>query len=638
MSASKNRTILFILFTFFLTWVYGTDNKYKVNDIAKDLLVDAKAVVRTSETVFEISDIDKAVMSVKYVITILNTNGIDNSVLIKFYDKFLSVRKIRSDLYDQNGIPIKNGINVDVKDYSANAGYSLYEDNRVKLLDPKYRTTPFTVEFTYEIVYNGLLFYPDWFVYNDYNVSVEKSTFTIITPNEFKFRYMENNIKDRVTINKGKDKTTYTWKAENMPAIKNEPFGTPFQEHTSNVLTAPSDFEISGYKGNLESWSSFGKWINMLGKGRNTLPTESGDKIRKLVSGMTDDYEKIKVLYNYLQNKVRYVSIQKGIGGWQTINAETVDRLSYGDCKALSNYMKSLLDVVGIKSYYTLANAGEDATPIKAAFPSNQFNHVIICVPFKNDTLWLECTSQHLPFGYIGTFTDDRKVLLTSEDGSALVNTKKYTIDDNKQIRSATVSLGEDGNATAIIKTDYRGALYDKVYWVLQMDEADRRKDVQTRITVPSFKLINFSHREERNIIPSIKEELFLGLPDYGIIMGNRFLFNPNLMTKFGKLPYKTKERKSEISIRRSYNEIDTITFKLPVSYKIGQIPEKVSVLTKFGQYTTEISFFNNTIRYIRTFKFFKGLYPVSDYSDFVDFCDKVSINDESKIALTKIL
>ncbi len=612
--------------------------KYKASDIPAALLTDAKAVVRNSETVLEISDISKIVKRVTYAITILNESGINNSVLTQYYDKFMTVRKIKADLYDRYGVPIKNGANVKVEDYSANVGYSLYEDNRVKVMDPKFRTLPFTVEFTYEIEYNGLFFYPDWAVYDDYNVSVEKSKFTVVTPLDFKFRYLEKNLTTRGTISRVYDKIKYNWEYANMPAIKNEPFGKHFAEYTPVVYSAPSDFEIGGYSGNLDTWDNFGKWIYNLGKGRRVLDTGTDDKIKNMVAGLSDEDEKIKVLYSYLQNKVRYVNVKIGMGGWQTIEAEAVDRLSYGDCKALSNYMKSLLDVVGIKSYYTLVRAGESAPPINEDFPSTQFNHVILCIPQNIDTIWLECTSQNIPFGYLGTFTDDRKVLLTSEDGGFLVSTKKYTLDDNKQIRSAFVDLLPDGNATATITTDYTGILYDKIYRVLQLDNIDGRKFVQSNIFIPSYKLISYSHKEKKSLIPVISEELDLDLANFGIIMGNRILFKPNLMTRVSKMPYLTKDRKSDISIRRPYNEVDTIRFRLPAGYKFDKIPPKISIVTKFGEYSAEIFSDNKSTGYIRTFKLFNNDYPVGDYPAFVDFFEKISVSDESKIALIRDL
>ena len=59
-----------------------------------------------------------------------------------------------------------------------------------------------------------------------------------------------------------------------------------------------------------------------------------------------------------MQNNTRYISIQLGIGGWRPFEAAYVASKGYGDCKALSNYMYSLLKEAGILSYYTLVKAG----------------------------------------------------------------------------------------------------------------------------------------------------------------------------------------------------------------------------------------------------------------------------------------
>jgi hypothetical protein len=630
----KAGSVTILIFQIFLLPSSAKEAKYKVSDIPVALVSNANAVIRNSETVREISDINKLVTRVTYAITILNEKGIDNSVLTEYYNKFITVRKIKADLYDRDGIPIKNSENIKVEDYSANDGSSLYIDNRVKVLDPKYRILPFTVEYTYEISFDGLFFYPDWKVYDDYNISVEKSSLTVTTPKDFKFRYKEKNIHGQCKISDGKDKTEYAWKFENMPALKKEPFSTPYEEYTPVVYSAPSDFEIDGYNGNLDSWDNFGKWINKLGKGRNILDAESAEKVKRMVSGLKTDNEKIRVLYNYFQNKVRYVSLQIGIGGWQTIPAEKVDQFSYGDCKALSNYMKSLLDIIGIKSYYTLVRSGEFAPFINTDFPSSQFDHVILCIPEDNDTIWLECTSQTIPFGYLGTFTDDRKALLTGDSGGTLVTTMKYSMDDNKKIRKAVVDLTPDGNGTSTVETEYQGIFYDKVNPVLHLDEVDRRKFVQSKISIPSYRLISYSHKEDKSIIPGIREDLNLKLINYGTVMGNKLILKPNLMTRVAELPVRSSDRKSEICIRRPLEEIDTVIFRIPAGYKIAQIPARLLITTKFGEFSSEILSDGKSITYIRSFKLYNNIFPVSDYPAFVDFFDKISSSDESKIAL----
>lgn len=630
---------LFLLFAGLLASVsLHSEPKYRVADIPKNLLADAKAVIRKDESVFEIIDIGKGVYKVTKAITILNQNGIDNSLFVEFYNKFLTVRKVEWNLFDQNGNPIKNNSSVELQDYTAISGYSIYEDNRVKFVDPKFRTTPFTIEYKYEVGFNGLLFFPKWSLYEDYNISVEQTSLTVIVPAAYQLRYFQKNLQDSCIITTGKEKITYSWNAVNKLAIREEPFSASLEEYTPVVYIAPADFEFAGFRGNLQSWDNFSNWITTLGKGRDILIPESSEKIKSLIADKRTDLEKIDALYSYMQSKVRYVSIQVGIGGWQTIDAETVDRLSYGDCKALSNYMKTLLGVAGIKSFYTLVKAGEDSPDLLKNFPSNQFNHAILCVPLEKDTIWLECTSQHLPTGYLGTFTDDRKVLLTGEGGGKLVQTKKYKIDNNHQTRSGTIFLSSSGNAESKITTKYNGTLYDDIYQVLHLDGEDRKKFMQKRIRIKSFNLLSFNHTENRNIIPSITEEIELELPNYSTIIAGRMLINPNLMTRFGSLPYRTKERKSVIRIKRPYIQTDTLEYKLPMNYIIEQVPENISLKTKFGEYSTEISYDSKVMKYIRRFKLFSGDYPASDYEEFVVFCEKISSIDEKKSVVMKII
>ena len=58
------------------------------------IIANAKAVVRIDENILEISSINKATLSRKYVVTILNENGIDQSLFKQSYDKFTRISSI----------------------------------------------------------------------------------------------------------------------------------------------------------------------------------------------------------------------------------------------------------------------------------------------------------------------------------------------------------------------------------------------------------------------------------------------------------------------------------------------------------------------------------------------------------------
>src|SRR6185295_15281183 len=154
---------------------------------------------------------------------------------------------------------------------------------------------------------------------------------------------------------------------ENLPAYEEEP-NSPKGIHP-RVLTSPIEFEVEGYHGSIKEWEDISKFSYTLNKGRDLLPESEKEKVRELLKGENDTYEKIRKLYEYMQSKTRYVSIQLGLGGWQTIEAKEVVAKGYGDCKALSNYMKALLNTAGIPAYIALISPGSEPRTLYQDFP-----------------------------------------------------------------------------------------------------------------------------------------------------------------------------------------------------------------------------------------------------------------------------
>jgi transglutaminase-like putative cysteine protease len=609
---------------------------YPVSEIPAALLQNAHTVMRVYKQEVEIKSEKSAVVSVTEVRTILNKNGEDNAYFKETYDPMNKISNIRGKVYNELGKQLKSLGADDVIDYSAISGFSLYEDNRVKYIDPKNLTYPFTVEYTYDIDLKHTFFLPVW-SHGSENTSYENSVFVVRAPVGYSFRYREYNLSKGVVKTIQENKDVYTWTITNLAAHKAEPMTIKSLPTYPLVRLAPNKFEVGETKGSSETWKDLGVWMTGLLDKKDILSEVTKARMKEITSSSKNDFEKVKAVYEYMQQKTRYVSIQVGIGGWQPFDAETVDKTSYGDCKALSNYTKSLLSAVGIKSYYALVNAGGASRNIDVDFASNQFNHAIIFVPIDKDTVWLECTSQRSPCGFSGDFTDDREVLMIDGENSKLVHTRIYPATENCINRSTKVNLAdiESGDATAAAK--YMGLCYDDMMPTYYADDADKLKKITQSIELPSFSLTKFALVENRSKTPSLDEHLDLTFTNYIKKMGDIALLPLNFMNRLSSIPDKVRNRKTDMCIRRSYMENDTVTYQLPKGYQVTDLPQKTELVGKFGKYISQSTQKGSEITYTRHFELTKGTFPAGDYTDFRDFLEQISTADGVVASLKKM-
>ncbi|WKZ59460.1 MAG: DUF3857 domain-containing transglutaminase family protein [Cyclobacteriaceae bacterium] len=631
---------IFLFAAFLISLVGFGQKKYAVSDIPEALKSNVNVVIREDHMTYKLHSASKATLSVHQVITILNEAGKRYAREMVGYDKLSKVTTFKGVAYDANGAVIKKLKSSEIYDQSAFDGFSLYSDNRFKSADLSHGSYPYTVEFEYEVEFKYVFIIPGSYVLPGEKVSVQNFSYTLVYPTTIEPpRYKAFNIEQEPIITQEPSGfETVKWGLQNIMPITFEPHGPPREELLPHIIAAPTVFEFDNYKGTMESWDNLGQWISSLNKGRNDLLPETQEKIKEITANLKTKEEKVKAVYEYLQNKTRYVSIQLGIGGFQPFEASMVDKTGYGDCKALSNYMVSMLEAIDIKAYYTLIKAGEGATQIKTDFPSSQFNHVVVFVPNGTDTLWLECTSQTNPFGYMGSFTGNRKALAITDDGAKLVHTPVYTEKENLQIRTAEVIVGIDGNAKAKVQTVYSGLQYenDNLNFILGNPE-EEKKWTQKTTQIPSFDINNIATSKYGDKIPSAKVNLDLTLKRLVTVSGKRLFLTPNLMNRSVFIPDKVEERKTNVFRHMGYTDIDSVRYKMPEGIYPEFLPEPTRITSSFGEYETSVQIDRGDVLYVRKLKVFEGEFPAKSYTELVDFFKSINKADHGKLVfLTK--
>lgn len=610
---------------------------YSVSTIPAELKENAHAVVRNQETEFLVKNIGEAVSKVTSAITILDENGEKHTTLTMFYDKkFNKNTKVEATIYDSKGEKVKKLKQSDILSFNTSSSDEV-GDGFVKYTRLTHSEYPYTIAFTYEYTTTNMMFYPVWEAVsgNEEGTSVEKSSLKVLMPTGIILRYKEQNMPTKMVFSNENDKDVYTWKVENLKALEKEPNAPPLSETMPMVYTAPSEFMVEDYRGSLNSWQDFGKFNSSLSQNRDILPQEIVQKIEALVKDESNREKKIQKIYEFLQANTRYMSIQLGIGGWQPFKAEEVAKKGYGDCKALANYTYAMLKKLGIPSYYTLVYAGKDSPDIQADFPSSRFNHAFLCVPNQKDTLWLECTSQTNPFGYLGSFTSDRHVLLITEDGGKLVKTPTYQVFDNQQVTKGNVVLGENNSATANVEILFTGMQQETPSALIhQLGQDEQKKWILNNLSLSGVELNTFSLTENKAKIPSVKQTMQLSLRNIMTKSGTRIFLTPNLMNQSKNIPLANANRKSDFVQSMNYMDTDSITFQIPKNYSSEFLPEPVKIQSKFGTYSSSVLMVGDKITYTRQLIMKKGQYPPNQYAEWVDFRKKIVKADRNQVVL----
>lgn len=627
--------LFFLLVTLNLS---AQKTEYTVLSISDSLKEYANAVVRLDQTDIVIESQRSMNIKTRRVVTVFNKKGLQDLNAYEYYDKRRSVKSVEAIIYDPFGKEIKKIKRKDFIDQTAVDGGTLFSDNRVLYLNYTPVSYPFTIVYSSEIATSNTAFLPQWRPLTDYYMSVEKSILNITYPNNLGFKKKEYQFYD-FNIKKEIDTDTQlSYLATNIIAQKLEEYSPSSLELFPKVMLGLEKFHLEGVDGEATSWSDFGKWyFDKILAGTTDLPEETKTKIKTLVGDENDPIKKAKIVYDFVQKKSRYVSIQVGIGGWKPMLASDVDRLGYGDCKALTNYTKALLQVVGVPSYNTVLYGDSSKKNIESDFVSMQGNHMILSIPNGNNYTWLECTSQDDPFGYQGTFTDDRDVLIIKPEGGEIVRTTIYEDKGNSKIAKGNYMIDEQGNLSGKVSIVSNGAQYSYKAVIEKMQPTEKEKHYKSYWSnINNLKLNKITFDNDKENV-RFTEDVQISAVNYASFSANKLIFAVDVFSKNDTNIKRVRNRKNPFQIQRGYVNSDEIEIDLPAGFSVEFLPTTMELKGKFGEYKADVvKKDNNKLVYKRSMFLNKGKYSNKEYEEYRLFMEQVSKNDNAKIILTK--
>ena len=593
-------------------------------------LVEAPAVVRLSSTRFEVDRQDRARLYVRKAVTVYGPAGREFGQLQVYYDPFRSVERLVGCIRDASGEVVQKLGRDDVEDYAA-ASSNLYDGYRVRVAQLHHGRYPYTVEFAYEVERNGLVGWPSWYPQQpgEQTYPVERSTFEVSLPAAMPVRYALRDLDQEPLVSESEGRKTLRWHASGLAGRDEEVLAPPAADLLPHVDVATGPFAFDGKPGNMGSWTSFAAWYAELSEGRDRLPAAAVAEVARVAAGLTDRQDIARAVYAYLQETTRYVSVQLGLGGWQTLPADAVFENRYGDCKALTNYLGAMLRVAGVPSYPVLIRAGDSRLDLDPDFPDNVFNHVILFVPLddaaplgEGDGIWLEATSQSAPFGVLGSFTEGRYGLLVSPQGGRLVRTPEPAPEAAQRTRRADVRLLSGGSATASVQATYRGARASRFRSIVSdLGPMDQQEWAEGEIGMAGLQPTAFDLDLEREE-PTWAADL--SVRRFATRAGTRLLVRPAFWSEAAWSLPEVAERQSPVVLPVG-SEVDTVRTVPPAGFAVEGMPEPIALETPFARYTRETTVQpDGALRWARRLDILRSRLEPEEYDDVRRFFDAV--------------
>lgn len=516
-----------------------------------------------------------------------------------------------------------------IHDISLAEGYHLYSDAMAKVISMPALENNAIIEYAYTIddLGRGPLgkHFQDEFLFQDFDPMLI-SRYTLTVPKGMKIYYKMYNGELSPEIEEKGNTVTYKWEKRDIPQIIQEDYMPPLADVVPRL-------EITTFK----DWQEVASWYYDIANPK----TKSDEAIKAKVIELTRDKktleDKVKSIYYFVANEIRYVGLEFGISGLMPHQASEVFKYKYGDCKDKATLLISMFREIGVPAYYVLVRTRYRGTlPLES--PGFQFDHAICAIKLNDKLYFLDGTAEDTRFGYIPSMDQGTKALLIEDGKSVLVDIPIDKPEDNEKTRIIEISLSKDGSIKGTSQVMMKGYYdtYLRSVWKAASDREIRESlEYSLRSLVPNAVLEGYELSNLRDLDSDVWERYYFRAPAYGQVVGNNLSFLPSIMERIETSESVAKEsRNYPINYWSPYTTRDIITYKLPDNSKIIHLPQDLTLDKPFGYYSVKFKVEGNILKVERVFQIRMILINPDLYKEYKAFIEEIVAKDRERVVI----
>jgi Domain of Unknown Function with PDB structure (DUF3857)/Transglutaminase-like superfamily len=538
---------------------------------------------------------------------------------------------------------------------TALSGDALFSDNRAKVLRFAEANPGNVVGYEYVQKSRPFVFENDW-EFQD-KIPVLHARFLLDLPPGWEFTSSWFNYPEQKPQVSGSNH--YLWELRDIPAMAKEPEMPPWNTIAGwvGVKYFPSD--PSQRPKTTGAWKDIGQWYSTLTAPSRVASPQIKQKVAELTSGLSDPLARIRALTDYMQRQVRYVAIEVGIGGFQPHPAADVFSHQYGDCKDKVTLLSSMLQEIGIESYYVIVDS--DRGVVRAEYPSLHFDHVILAIQLPPDAsqgglyaivkdpklgslLIFDPTDPYVPLGYLPWQLQTSYALLVAPDGGTLIQMPLLPPSTNRLLRTGKFTITAEGGLTADVQELEWGGPASEEREQFLSAQPSRRAEIFDGFLgqfLANFTLLGASLENLERYDQSLLLNYKFNAAGYATAAGDMLLVRPRVLgdqyTSLLTLFSDKKPRQYPIEFKEATRQDDIFDITVPAGYVPDGLPRPLQADCDYATYKSETTFSNGVLHYKRTFEIKQVMVPQERLSAIRDFLAQVAADQQAAAILRRV-
>lgn len=481
-------------------------------------------------------------------------------------------------------------------------------------------------------------FTTDYFV-EPYRVMKGKMTITIPEWLELElkeYHFGTNDIK-RLSKKVGSDEVV-TYKITNLEPMKRE-YRMPGNSYIyPHVLYLTKSFKNSNgadvtlFKETQDLYN----WYSSLVKGVDIETKDIAVKVKELIAGLSTDDEKVKAIYYWVQDNIKYIAFEDGIAGFQPDSPQNVFNKKYGDCKGMAILLKTMLVEAGYDA--RLVWIGTDHISYDYSTPSLSVdNHMITAIMVNDKPIFIDGTEKFNSYGTFATRIQGKQALIENGDTFILERVPQAQPDFNSEVYQATFKI-EGNDLVGKMNKELTGEQASSFLYGFTGMEQDKREETMLKVLTDGN---DNAVVENVSTFDPTDRDAALKL-NYDLKVSNAVSrFDNSLYLELDPVRYLAnwtmeEDRKNSYKMSNTRVEKKNITLELPAGYSIETLPEAISIDNKFLKVDASYTLNGNKIDYNSQIKIKSRLIDKSEFATWNAAIEKIKNFYDEQIVLKK--